>query len=249
MVYYIAVQSGLYLFSITHILEYWRLTTSRTHFGDTPVLSFLLLSIGMFLGRGGVEYVYLQSVLLAVPLRVALSTLMLLAHADFANHATTRLEDPAFNKCSQVGTLLSALFLCFVEAECAFAAHAFFSIVAALWVMYLDVTAPPALASVGDLVGMLLALPLAVATAASLYARTWLVMALGVGALFFFGVAGRLLLDGRSYGPTPLLATYWVWNVAHAWDPAADAVAGAGRAAAWAVVFGLSMWGTSRWTR
>lgn len=248
--FYVAAQCGLYLFSVTHALEYWGVLGARTHFGDTPVLAFLLVSVGMFIACDATQYVFLRSVLFAIPLRVALSTLMLLAHADFASHATTRTEDPAFDKCSHVGVALATLFACLVEAGCGFGAFAFFPIVASLWVMHLEPTLPLTMPTGTDLVSMAMAAIFASAAALGLYHNSAPAAVLGATAVLFFGVVGRYLLGERSYLPTPLLAAYCTWHVLRAWDPVDDAAVEAARAVAWVVVFGGtfgSMYVLTRW--
>lgn len=244
--FYIAMQCGLYMFSVTHWLEYKGLATSRTHYGDTPVLSLLLLSMGIFIGRGGVEYVFLKTVLFAIPLRVALSTLMLLAHADFASHSTTRLEDPAFYKCSSVGVMLSCLFLSFVEAECPFGLYTALPIFAAAWVMYLDVSAPPRIPTAVEIASLLLTQPLVLATAVLFYEKAMLVMALGALAVVLFGFFGLYMLSERSYVPTALLGAFWVMSISHAWDPTPDVIFGIARGAAWVITFAASSWTMNR---
>lgn len=249
MAYYIAVQCSLYIFALTHVLEYLHLIDARTHFGDTPVLSFLLLATGMFLTQNGTEYVFLHSVLLAVPLRVAMSTLMLLAHAEFAHHSTTRTEHPAFLKSSHVGVALASLFACLVEADCQFSTFAFLPIFASLWAMCLDPTSPMRRPPLEDLLGLALGAALASAVAFWFYERVAHVAVLGVAAVFLFGVVGRYLFDRGAYVPTTLLASYCTAQVAQAWDPADVVPVALARAAAWAVVFGTAFWMTRRLDR
>ena len=244
--FYIAMQVGLYLFTVTHLLEYFGWTTSHTHFGDTPVLSLLLLSIGIFLGKGGVQYVFLRTVLIAIPLRVALSTMMLLAHADFANHSTTRLEDDAFNKCSFVGVFLASLFLSFVELDCGVAAFCFLPVVTALWVMYLVTSAPLTLPKPAKIAGLVLGAPLVVTTAYLFYDASLLVALVCAPAAFMIQFIGIFVLKERWHVPTTILGAFWITTVANALDPAAQLSTNVVQGMAWTVTLGVFSWTLER---
>lgn len=242
-VYYIASQLGLFLFVATHVLEYKGVSSLRTHYGDTPALSFLLLASGMLvqdLQDLPDVFVFTRSVLIAVPLRVALSTLFLIAHAEFAQHATTRAEHPAFAKCSRAGMFLASLYLALVEVECTFDAFAFFPVVASTFAMFLDVQTPLASPRWRDVVIPLLAAPVALGTSHVLYGEDFVrVGCLGCTSLLLFSVVGRTFLDDRMHLPSALLSWFAIIFVGEAWSTAGSLAL---RASAWAVVNSAVFW-------
>ena len=248
LVLYVFSQIGLYLFTLTHILEYFALATTRTHFGDTPALAFLLFTYGMFLGvtQDTLVYVFMRSVLVSIPMRVALVTLMLLAHTQFAQHATTRKDQPSFPACSNCGMMLASLHMCLLEANCQFESLALFPILAAQFVMRLEVQ------NLGsfkrkDMVCMLAASLLAFFISRVLYEeQSNRVALLGAGASFYFGASGRALLGERMYAAPILFASYFVFAIAHAWDSEQSIQKSACRLSAWLSLFILQFVGMER---
>lgn len=218
----VSMQIGLYTFTATHILEYVGVPL-RTHYGDPAVLTFLMFSAGWFACHLPPQaFVFMLTTVISVPVRAATSTFALLSHCDFAQHASTRREDPSFFAVSTLADVLATLFLTLVELEVPMTVLFHYAIITSLMCMLADYEAlSDVRASEG--IAVVLTYPLVCACAVLQYhPSATLVSILSCLATTYVPVVCRLLLRRRMYAPSFVLAVYLVTAVTETLDPAAD---------------------------
>lgn len=117
---YFAVGSvTLWWFVVAHVMENRRLFGyTYTHQGDVVVLPFTLIAITSFANDVPDEaYRFSRSIVFAVPIRVAWSTIMLIAYTGFALSRTTTLSNEAYNTVMMIGFVVSTTQLLFLEVR------------------------------------------------------------------------------------------------------------------------------------
>ena len=105
----------LSLFTVAHVLELrgWGV---RTHYGDVAGLPLLLISIATFYNDVPRRaFLLSRAALVAVPVLVAWTTMLLIAFVSFTEHATSRVRDERFPRAAAAALVLSSVHLLLIE--------------------------------------------------------------------------------------------------------------------------------------
>ena len=239
----VSVQIGLYTFTVTHILEYVGVPL-RTHYGDPAVLTFLMFFAGWFACKlPSHAFVFMLTAVISVPVRAAATTIALLSHCDFAQHASTRIEDPSYLAVSTMSNTLTTLFLTLLELEVPMAILVHYAIVTSIMCMMAEY------GSMSDVlvregIALVVMYPIVYVCASFQYGeRATLGAILSCVASTYVPVACRLMLKRRMYAPSFLLTVYIVTGILEALDPAADARQLLQRVLMWCMVFAMQLCG------